>query len=140
MKSPLYCLNAVFVLVQAVPNPQAANAAVATGSLKGLPSVPASVVPKTPSPFANAALWHEAVTSDATSGGSANTQYLYALLAYLQTQENSSLNIGSDSLSDAGLVSQELQYAQLFPTDFNQAQALDPAKTQSKSTLVKRVR
>ena len=140
MKSAIYCLNAAFVLVHAIPKPQAA---VVSGSAGLLPSVPASAVPATPTPFANAALWHEAVTDDATVGLGAENQYFYALVAYLQTQENSSLNIGSDFGSDpllsAELVSKGLQKLTLYPTEFNQAQALDPGSTQGGLILPKRV-
>lgn len=125
MKFPFYCFLTGIALAIASPSPQAGG---------GLPSVPASIGPPTPSPFANAALWHEAVTNDANLGESNTTnQGFYAQVAYWQGLENSSNSIIDDYLDCAQGASRTLQFLHMYPTDFNQAQALDPATTQGRS-------
>lgn len=125
MKYNFYCVFAALALTNASPNPQSD----AVSNLAKLPA--ADKVPKTPEPFVNAALWNEAVVNDARLGTShTENQYFYALLASLQIQENSSLSIIEDSLDGAQVASRALQHLNIPPTEFNQAQALDPAKTQ----------
>ena len=123
MKSNFFYLLALLALANASPNPQ-------FGVNSKIPTAPLSKVPPTPLPFANAALWNEAVANDARLGAaSTTTQYFYATIAWVQTQENSSNSILTDSLSGARAASQGLQALSLYPTEFNQAQALDPANT-----------
>jgi len=129
MKFNFYYFLPVIALGNASPNPQ-----VAAASNAALPSVPISKVPPTPSPFANAALWQEAVTNDAKLGGSSTTnQYFYAMVAYAQTLENSSNSIIADYINGAEATSKALQSFMCYPTEFNQAQALNPATTQGMS-------
>ena len=125
MKSSLCCcLAAIIVSALASPNPQAAAVTNAN-----FPTPPASSL--LPSPLANAAIWQEAVSFDAKLGSDVRqNQNTYQLLAWFQTQENSSLAVVETNVEAA---SKGLQYIKLYPTDFNQEQALDPKITQGMS-------
>ncbi|KAL6717441.1 hypothetical protein ACLMJK_005356 [Lecanora helva] len=118
--SPCHFL-AFLALVNASPKPQ-------VNISSGLPTPPAFKVSPSPSPFANAALWQEAVANDAKIGSTDNRSF-YAAVAYAQTLENSSNSIIADALEGAETISKALQALNIYPTDFNQEQALDPATT-----------
>ena len=109
----------------------------AFAALKGALSPPSSTTP-----LANAAAWHEALAIDAANNHSGTNQLLYTQFAWFQSLENSSNSYtdGSFSLAGGANVSQLLQFLQLYPTRFDQAQASDPKKTPSKYDRAEHVR
>ena len=126
MKSVLFYLLAARALATASCKPQA------IGNIP--PAIVSAAATVTPTPLANAALWHEAVTNDAKLGGTiVINQYFYSQLAYFQLLENSSNSIVENALGCGQAASTGMQYLHSYPTEFNQAQALDPAVTEGKS-------
>lgn len=106
-------------------------------AMNDVPSAPANVVPATPSPLANAALWQQAVAIDIAKNltGAKSNRFFYSQVAWWQSCENSSntdLSGPSDSIDLGPTASQFLQTFQLYPTRFDQAQALDPQRTPSR--------
>lgn len=98
------------------------------------PSSPATVVSSVSVPLGNAALWHQAVTLDASSNitGSHSSESFYSLIASWQSFENGSNSyLAGSSVGSGSYWSQILQNLQIYPTRFNQAQASDPQKTTS---------
>ena len=108
--------------------------------LQGAPSPPASIVSSTPTPLANAAVWHEAVAIDTANNHSTTNQFFYSQTAWWQFLENSSHSypVGNSSVGGA-TISQLLQVMQGYPVRFDQAQASDPKKTPSKYGLAEHV-
>ena len=116
------------VIASAVASPVPQAAAVTDASV--FPTPPATLLLTTP--LKNAAVWQDAVSNDAKIGSDArDNQNFYQLLAWAQTQENSSLAIQEDNIESA---SKGLQSINIYPTDFNQEQALDPGTTQGMSS------
>ena len=113
----------------------------ALAALPGAPSPPANVVPPTPTPLGNAAVWQEAVAIDTAKNLSATNQFFYSQIAWLQSLENSSNSYteGSSSIDGGAIISQLLQFIQMYPVRFDQAQASDPKKTPSKYDLTEHV-
>ena len=106
-------------------------------AMNDVPSPPANVVPATPSPLGNAALWQQAVAIDIAKNltGANSNRYFYSQVAWWQSCENSSntyLLAPSDAVDLAPTASQFLQTFQLYPTRFDQAQASDTKRTPSR--------
>ena len=96
-----------------------------------LPSPPAGIIKPIPEPIGNAALWQEAVKLDeahraANGTPSYDYQRYYSQLAWIQTIENSSHPYLSES---APSISKSLQDINNYPTQFNQPQSHDSART-----------
>lgn len=136
MKPSLYCCLAAFAYAEASPRPQTSDnpqndvglalAALAVAGIKG-PSE--SQVPVPPSPVGNAALWTEALAFDASRSQGITNQYLYAALAWVQSTVNTSNSNTNPPISYSSSQAQGLQTDQIYPADFSQPQALDPATT-----------
>lgn len=106
-------------------------------AMKDVPSLPANVVPATPPPLGNAALWQQAVAIDIAKNltGVNSNRYFYSQVVWWQSCENSSntyLSGPSDSGDLGPTASQFLQTFQLYPTRFDQAQTSDPERTPSR--------
>ena len=102
-------------------------------SLKDGPSPPEDIVPKTPKPLGNAAVWQQAVALDTATHLNGTNQYIYSEIAWWQSLENSnySYTVGSSAIGGPS-VSQLLQQLQIYPIRFDQAQASEPKQTPSK--------
>ena len=102
---------------------------------KQIGALPSPSAPLPSTPIANAALWQEAINNDAavaTPGASnaKNNQGFYQLIAFVQSQENSSLlqsDSGLNAADTSAFVSETLQGLQMYPTRFDLAQASNPA-------------
>lgn len=100
-----------------------ANTAINT-TLDALGQIPSDVTVR--GPIANTALWQEAVAFDAEKKAGTMNQWFYQMVAFLQKAESSSHGAGAPHVSKA------LQFAGLYPTQFNQPQAADPASSLGK--------
>jgi len=126
----LYHFLAALAVAKASPMPQAP--ATADGAL---PALPSSSIKPSPLPLGNAAIWQEAVGIDATIDVGKNylVERFYQLIAYGQSCENASNSIAfKDPITAASMTSQGLQELHIYPTQFNQPQAANPATTKSK--------
>ena len=96
------------------------------GILDSLPDPPPGAIMD--EPIANDALWQEALSFDRQKNGKPN-QMLYQTLAFFQKMENSSNNHTPDPLTSSSLISRGLQKLKAYPTQFNQPQSDDPARS-----------
>ncbi|KAL8885031.1 MAG: hypothetical protein Q9192_006716, partial [Flavoplaca navasiana] len=92
-------------------------------------------------PFGNAAIWKEAIDFDKERGDAHENRNFYQIFAILQEAENSSQTVifphvigggipsPQDQLNVAPTIGKALQYLQVYPAQFKQPQASDPAKS-----------
>lgn len=83
-------------------------------------------------PFANAALWQEALAYDKEKGVEKLNQMAYGLVAYFQAAENSARNPWASAGYNSSLISQGLEAINMYPAQFNQHQADDPKESLGK--------
>lgn len=103
------------------------SATAALGTLTAALESSGGLAPTVAVPCANNAIWQEAITNDLAAGNGSNTNRLfYSTVADMQRLENSSQSYASDPLVSSSTFSETLQSGlQVYPTDFNQAQALE---------------
>ncbi|KAL9599260.1 MAG: hypothetical protein Q9219_003962 [cf. Caloplaca sp. 3 TL-2023] len=81
-------------------------------------------------PLGNAAIWQEALDNDARINSTSN-RWFYGMVASLQFFENSSHTIATtqnpDPVTAASLIGQGLQYLNMYPCQFDEPQASNPA-------------
>ena len=115
----------------AVQSAAAEASTVAGNALGSLPKLPADAAYN--APLANDALWQEARSFDLkNNGGSIVNQLVYQLIGYYQKAENSSNSYLANTFLGSSWISRGLQYLQIYPTQFNQPQASDPAASLGK--------
>ncbi len=95
-------------------------------------------------PFGNAAIWKEAIDFDKERGDAHENRNFYQMFALLQEAENSSQTVISpyvfgggspspqDQLNTAPTIGKALQFLQVYPAQFKQPQASDPANSLGK--------
>lgn len=110
-----------------------ASAAPVLGSLDALPSIANGVILK--GSIGNTALWQEALALDAKAKAGSMNQMFYRTVAYLQKVESDPYSTGSGSGLRPNIIAKGLQALHLYPTQFNQPQAADPAKSLGKFFL-----
>ena len=111
----------------------AASADPVLGALEALPSIASDI--NLNGSIGNTALWQEALALDAKAGAGSMNQMFYRAVAYLQRIESDPHSSGSGSSLSPYMVAKGLQALHLYPTQFNQPQAADPAKSLGKSFL-----
>ena len=108
----------------------AASADPVLGALEALPSIAKDVTLN--GSIGNTALWQEALALDAKAGAGSMNQMFYRAVAYLQKIESDPHSSGSGSSLSPYMVAKGLQAMQLYPTQFNQPQAANPANSLGK--------
>ena len=126
--------QAVQSLVQGASSALAGIGTLVKDDMDTLPSPAAGVIQSSPAPIGNAALWQEAIKFDAAKTAPNGTndmaiQKFYAQIEWVQSVENSSNGPPSNAVESAAWMSRALQSLQMYPTRFDQAQALDPANS-----------
>ena len=96
------------------------------GAMEALRNIPSDVYD---APIANAALWQQALALDAEKNAGKLNQMFYQIVAWLQKGESSSHTFYENTLTGPAYVAKVLQFVGLPPTQFNQPQAADPAKS-----------
>ena len=109
------------------------SAAPLLGSLEALSSISDGVVLN--GSIENTALWQEALALDAKATVGSMNQMFYRTVAYLQKIESDPHSSGSGSVSSPSWIAKGLQSLHIYPTQFNQPQAADSAKSLGESFL-----
>ena len=102
------------------------------GALEALPSIANDIIVNN-TIIANSALWQEALAFDAKAKAGTMNQMVYRTIAYLQRVESDPHSSESGSGWSPSMIAKVLQAMHVYPTQFNQPQAADPAKSLGKT-------
>lgn len=79
-------------------------------------------------PIGNTAVWEEAIANDAKASKGPANQLFSQSIAHVQKYEIASDISNATTLSQSSSAARVLQFLQLYPTRFQQAQAANPAE------------